>query len=266
MPTLQTINERLAGNVLIHSVDDVPRGHIRIETSFLYPDGSAIDVFLEQDNRLLPDIGGLTLTDFGSTWSWLQNLEIRPNKSATNRMHFDRILDLYGCRLNGSAIEQDVPDLDQLPAAIVQLGQACLRTADLIYSKRFRAQNNFNQDVETVISDLASDYQIGGEVPLRTGNIVKLDFRVRGRKHETAIITLSSGSEQAARNRAFDINARWDDLRDLSDWTQLGNQCVTVFDDDRNVYSMQDLNRLERKSILVPLSSPETLGSVLEAA
>ncbi len=70
-------------------------------------------------------------------------------------------------------------------------------------------------------------------MPLRTGNIVRLDFRVRGSKHETAILTLSSGSEQAAHNRAVDIYTKWGDLHELSDWTESGNQCVTVFDDDQ---------------------------------
>jgi hypothetical protein len=92
------------------------------------------------------------------------------------------------------------------------------------------------------------------------------DFRVRGITRETAILTLSSGDAQAAHNRANEINARWDDLYDASPWSQNGNQCVTIYNDDKTVYVKQDLRRLERKSIVVPISSVETLGSVLDAA
>lgn len=65
---------------------------------------------------------------------------------------------------------------------------------------------------------------------------------------------------------AVGINARWDDLRDLSDWTTQGNQCLTVFDDSSDVYDMQDIKRLERKSLVLPLSDTETLSTVLRAA
>ena len=44
----------------------------------------------------------------------------------------------------------------------------------------------------------------------------------------------------------------------MSDWTQRGNQCLTLFDDSSNVYDRQDLRRLERKSTVLPASEVET--------
>ncbi len=265
MFTVQQIEKHLAHNALVAHIDTVPKGHIRIETGFLYPDGASIDVFLEQQNGLL-EIHKPKLTDFGGTWSWLQNLEIKPNKSAMQKLYFNRIMELYHCTLKGAAIEYEVDTLDDLPGGIARLGQACLRTADLIYSKRLRVQNSFNQDVEDVIADIVTEYESSADIPLRTGNVVKVDFKTRGEKLETAIQTLSSGNVQYAHQRAVEINARWDDLRELSDWTTQGNQCITLFDDSVNVYDTQDLDRLERKSIVLPVSNVETLSSVLKAA
>jgi hypothetical protein len=263
--TVQQVEKHLAHNALVAHIDAVPKGHIRIETGFLYPDGASIDVFLEQEDGL-PVIQKPRLTDFGGTWSWLQNLEIKPNKSATQKLYFNRIMELYHCALRGAAIELEVDTLDDLPSGIARLGQACLRTADLIYSKRLRVQNSFNQDVEDVIADIVTEYESGSDIPLRTGSVVKVDFRTRGKKLETAIQTLSSGNGQYAHQRAVEINARWDDLRELSDWTNIGNQCVTVFDDSVDVYDSQDLDRLERKSVVLPASNVETLSSILKAA
>lgn len=175
-------------------------------------------------------------------------------------------MEVYGCNLNGSSIELQLNDLTDLPMGIMKLGQACLRTADTIYTKRLRLQNSFNQDVEEFILEVAPEYESGAAIPLRTGNIIKVDFRVHGVRVDTAIQTLASGNAQYAHHRAVDINALWDDLRDLSEWQNAGNQCLTIFDDASNVYDPQDIARLERKSTVLPLSDTENLATFLRAA
>jgi hypothetical protein len=265
MFTVEQVKQSIGQNALIEDVDTVPKGHIRIATGFLYPDGSSIDVFIEKPKTTTAPQSP-KLTDFGGTWSWLQNLEMRPNKSPVQKLHFNRIMEVYGCQLKGAAIELELASLTDLPVGIIRLGQACLRTADMIYTKRLRLQNSFNQDVEEIISEIAANYEPGVLIPLRTGAAIKIDFRVRGQRVETAVQTLASGNSQYAHQRAVEINARWDDLRELSEWANQGNQCLTVFDDSSNVYDLQDIRRLERKSVVLPISDTETLTSVLRAA
>ncbi len=265
MFTIEQATEILGRNALVENIDSVPKGHIRIETGFLYPDGSSIDVFLENHPNML-SVTRPKLTDFGGTWAWLQTLDMRLNKSPTQKLFFNKIMEIYGCRLNGSSIELELNDLTDLPMGIMKLGQACLRTADTIYTKRFRLQNGFNQDVEEFILEVAPDYESGAAIPLRTGEVIKVDFKVKGMRVDTAIQTLASGNAQYAHQRAVEINARWDDLRDLSEWTGAGNQCLTVFDDASNVYDPQDIARLERKSTVLPLSDTENLSAFLRAA
>lgn len=267
MFTVEQIKNSVGQNALIEHVDTVPKGHIRIATGFMYPDGSSIDVFLEQERGGSNEMAQRPkLTDFGGTWSWLQNLEMRPNKTPAQKLHFNKIMEVYGCQLSGAAIELQLANLTDLPLGIIRLGQACLRTADMIYTKRLRLQNSFNQDVEELISEIAANYEPGGFIPLNTGAAIKIDFKVRGQRAETAIQTLASGNSQYAHQRAVEINARWDDIRELSEWTNQGNQCLTIFDDNSNVYDLQDIRRLERKSIVLPVSDTETLTSVLNAA
>ena len=261
------IKEKLGNNIFVQNINTVPKGHLRIETGFLYPDGSSIDVFLEQPDKNLLAINKPTLSDFGTTWSWLQNFEMKPNKSATQKIYFNSILENYNCKLNGAALETELEeDLSNLPVSIMRLGQACMRMADLIYSKRLKPQNNFNQDIEDLIVNIAPEYIANADIPLSNGKVVHVDFTVKGKKTESAIQTLSSANNQYAHIRAVDINARWDDLRDLSNWYDEGKQSITIFDDNFNSYDEQDLERLKRKSTLIPASNTETLAELLDAA
>lgn len=265
MFTVDQIEKAVGHTALITGIDTVPKGHIRIETGFLYPDGSSIDVFLQQETGF-PEFAMPKLTDFGNTWSWLQNLEMKPNRSPAQKLYFSRILELYRCTFEGAAIEHRIESLDNISTGIIQIGQACLRTADLVYSKRFRPQSDFNQSVEEVIADTSLEYDTSAEISLRNGNVVKVDFKIYGTKLETAVQTLASGNSYYAHHKAVEINARWDDLRELSDWTETKGQCLTVFDDSSAVYDNKDLSRLERKSVLLPISDTEAINSILKAA
>jgi len=181
------------------------------------------------------------------------------------KLYFNRIMELYSCSFQGAAIQHDLESLDALPDGIVKIGQACLRTADLVYAKRFRSQSSFNQNVEDILADTTLEYEPGAEIALNEGKVVKVDFKVKGIRVETAVQTLSSGNTQYAHQRAVEINARWDDIRELSSWADQG-RCLTILDDTSDHYDDQDLDRLRRKSILLPFSAAEAISDVLKAA
>jgi hypothetical protein len=65
---LLQIKNRLAKHPLVKGIDVVPRGHVRIETALLYPDGGSIDVFIPGDQLLFEEFD---VTDFGQTTAWL---------------------------------------------------------------------------------------------------------------------------------------------------------------------------------------------------
>ncbi len=266
MFNVEDIKNVLGNNTLISGVDTVPKGHIRIETGFLYPDGSSIDVFLEQQNGL-PNIHKPKLTDFGDTWSWLQNLDLKPTKTKSTQKHYERILELYRCTTAGAAIERELDTLDELAVGIVDLGQACLRTADLIYTKRQVSQNQFEEEVEDIIADMSIEYEPKFGIQGRNGNIIQVDFRVQGRGRESAVLTWGSSRQTSAvHQRAAEINTRWDYIKLQSDWLDRGNQCVTVYDDriqDKDIYSTRDLDLLRLKSIVIAVSDTDDLKLAL---
>jgi hypothetical protein len=65
---------------LVRGGDTVRHGALRMETRFVYPNGSSVDVFLEQRPDLL---GSYVLSDFGQTALYLHDAQV--NLSSTER-------------------------------------------------------------------------------------------------------------------------------------------------------------------------------------
>lgn len=75
MINVQDVKARVAGHSVIRGVDQLPKGHVRLETAFLYPDGSSVDVFVVETAPLLHTV---KLSDLGQTTSWLLDVQVRP--------------------------------------------------------------------------------------------------------------------------------------------------------------------------------------------
>jgi hypothetical protein len=58
--------QRLQRMCMVRSVDVLPRGHVRIETGFTYPDGGSVDVFVVKGAKILQTSTAL-LSDLGQT-------------------------------------------------------------------------------------------------------------------------------------------------------------------------------------------------------
>lgn len=126
----------LHGRCMVKEADMLPKGHIRIQTGFLYPDGSSIDVFVVNDPKepLLPPS---RLSDFGQTMAFLLNHDVKPWSSKKRRIQLEDAVSLYGVELAGGALEKRITNTQEsLSEAIILLGQACLRMSDLLFTKR----------------------------------------------------------------------------------------------------------------------------------
>lgn len=95
MISIEDVLARTQGHALVLCVGTVPKGHIRIETVFQYPDGDGIDLFIRCDRPTL------TLSDLGNTTMWLSYL-------------FDT---------EGVLLEVELESLEDLLAGIEKLGQ-----------------------------------------------------------------------------------------------------------------------------------------------
>ena len=66
MIDITAVRERVRDHSIVHGVERTDRGHLRIETGFLYPEGSSVDLFLPSDDMMTDDgPGGVRLSDLG---------------------------------------------------------------------------------------------------------------------------------------------------------------------------------------------------------
>lgn len=248
---------------LVEDIDMLSKGHIRIATAFRYPDGSSVDVFIvnrpDPLSKIMPLT--LTLTDFGNTFLWLDQMDIRPLRSSRRRRLTSDILETYSIAQSKGVLSCDIAVQD-LAAGLIRLGQACIRIADLIFTHRVAAQGSFQEEVESLIEDASLDYEQYAKVVGRGNITVPVDFLVRSPGVETAVFTLPAESSHPSvgKARAENVFARCYDLRD---WH---GQRIAAFDDRRPLYRDEDIGRIREFATVVPISQPEIMRELLLAA
>ena len=250
MIKIDEIRELTAGHALVREIDVVPKGHVRLETAFLYPDGSSIDVFVRND-------APLRLSDLGQTTTWLLDMQLRPWLSKKRQRFVAEALRLHGVEQAGGALELRLASPNSLVAGIVSLGQAAVRVADLTYTRRSALLTLVTEELEEFLSDENFEFEANATLPGRANTSVKVDFLVTGPGRKSAIQTLASGSGSQAHIAANEIFKRWYDLRDRPE------NRITVFDDRTDVYRDEDLDRLRDFSDVVAISDKQTLSDLL---
>jgi Domain of unknown function DUF1828 len=252
------IERRVQGHGLVRRVDTLPKGHVRIETAFLYPDGSSVDVFLVDD---APLFAPRKLSDFGQTTSWLLDVQVRPWLSKKRQRFVEDALRIYGVEQHGGALEFSLESLDRLTDGLVKLGQACVRVADLSYTRRSSFTTAITEELEEFIGDSELEFDVNKELVGRHGSPVRVDFLVHGQRTSSALLTLASGSASQAHVAANEIFRRWYDLNS----PERGEQRITVLDDRHDVYRDDDIARLKDLSDVVAFSDRQTLRDLLAA-
>lgn len=251
----------LSHNALIEAVDTVPKGHLRLASAFRYPDGSTVDLFIAKQPDGPSDVGSLLLTDFGNTFLWLDQLDIRPLKSARRKRLTEDVLETYAVTHSRGALSCAVDKEDLLPG-IIRLGQARIRIADLTFTQRLTAQGSFAEEVESLIDDTGLAYEPNARLVGRGDVIVPVDFLIRAPRLETAVFTLPAESSYSnvAKTRANEVFARCYDLRD---WQ---GQRVAALDDRRPLYRDDDIGRIREVATVIPISEAGMMRELLLAA
>lgn len=261
MTFLNDVQDAVGGHSLILDVDQVRKGHVRLQTQFLYPDGSNVDVFvyLDPSGPLLPPG---RLTDLGQTTAWLLDLQVRPWKSKKRQTYLEDAIRIYGVSQNDGAFELNLDQVNNdLVAGVVLLGQACVRVADLAYTKRSSMHASFTEDVEELVSDIEVPYEINCSLDGKAGRNVRVDYLVSGHKTSSAVLTWSSGSSSYAHTQANEIFCKWFDLA-IPERTE---QKVTIFDDRYNVYRDEDIERINEFAEVVAFSDRQLIHDLLAA-
>jgi Domain of unknown function DUF1828 len=262
MPTLDP--QRLADLCMVLSTDVVPKGHVRLETKFSYPDGTSVDLFVAEPVQptLFANEPHL-LTDFAQTTAWLADVQVQPWKSKKRQGFLDEVLAVLGVRQNGGALEAPFDDTrDSLESAVIRLGQACVRVADLYYTRRASFQySTLNEDVEELLVDADLRFQPNVQILGKFGKPVPVDFQIDGQRTHSLVLTLSSQSTASSHQVATEVFRR---QFDLASGTRKERQ-VTIVDDRYDVFKDEDLQRLARVSSVVPFSARKDLVALLAA-
>jgi hypothetical protein len=233
-------------------------GAVLLETVFKYPDGTSIEVEVG-----VPSAGGeVVLSDLAQTTAWLLNLRVKPWLSAKRRaLQADALL-TYGVEREGGELRLRVAaDAAALADGVVRLAQACLRTADLMFTRRTSIHSSFAEEIEDLLADSDLPYETDVELPGRQGKLVRVDFSVHGGRTRSLVMTLASQSVSAAKARATGVFCSFYDLKDAS----RAEQFVTLFDDRSSAIREEDLKRLEELSQVVPYSDAALFRSIVAA-
>jgi hypothetical protein len=255
--------QRLQRMCMVRSVDVLPRGHVRIETGFTYPDGGSVDVFVVKGAKILQTPTAL-LSDLGQTTDLLLHHDVKPWSSKKRVVQLEDAVGLYGVDVSGGALQKEVANSDEaLQQGIVELGQACLRMSDLLFTKRLQLQTVFSDDVEEFLNDADLEYQTKVDLPGLFAPVL-VDFLVKGRRATSAVMTLSARIPAAAHVQANEV------FRKAHDLATAGRveQRVALIDDvtgATEAYRDEDLRRIQTYATVVPFSERDTLQSLLAA-
>lgn len=249
----------LSKQAIVRDIEEIRSGVVRVETALVYPDGTSIEVFVEPQSDLFEN--RTRLSDFGQTMAWLLDVQVKPWQSKKRSELLEDALRPYGVERQDAELVYILQNGgNDLPIGVLRLSQACLRAADLIFTRRSSMPGVFLEEVEEIISDTELPYQTDVEIDGRFGRPVRLDFLVVGRTTRSAILTLAANNTSVAHSQATDVFSRWYDLpeRDLQ-------QRLTVWDDRMDVYRDADLRRLEQTSLVVPGSDQKTIRELVAA-
>lgn len=247
----EELHQHLQGFSLVEACDVIRNDKLRIATPFRYPDGSAIDVFLQT----LPNLyESYLLSDLGQTSAYLFDMQIKLFTTKRRKQLVSDICDRLGVINNNGQFEISISNnnLAQIPAAIVRLSQTCIRISDLAFTQRFRSVNSFYDEVEEYISSIDLSYEPDVELTGRYNNLIKIDFRIQGPRVNSLVQTLSTGNQAFAHNIANEVFRKWYDLRPNAD-----SQKITLIDTTNNIFRGEDIDRLRAESTVFAFPEQE---------
>jgi hypothetical protein len=250
----QTISDQVGSLFNCSNIGD----YVRIRTPFLYPDGDVIDLFFRESD------GTFALTDLGESMRWLRMQTVSPSRSPKQRQLAQDVALTHGVEIFKGMLTTRVDNMDELPSAVVRLGQAAVRIADLWFTFRSRAVESVTDEVQDLLEEKDIPFERGEKISGRSGRVWKPDFHVRHPKRSALVYVLASGSKAAARGIAEHVLASWYDL----DHLKIGPQAlrfVSLFDDTVDIWVPEDFRLLNDLSDVAHWSKPEEFIDLLAA-
>jgi hypothetical protein len=244
MPVLCDDLKKLLTEVsLMRDCDILSDGTVRISTPFQYPNGTFIDVFL-QDGRTLPETKKALqreylLSDCGQTATYLLDLHIKSWATQKRRKLVSDVCEALEVQERRGELMVDIEpgQLDSLGEVVIRLAQACIRVADLSLTQRFPITGVFRDEVEEFIDQANLNYEPDFVLPGRFNREVAVDFRVVGQR-TSLLKTISPATPESAHQQMNEALSKWMSLSNY----RPKNQLLTVIEDKKgNIYRDDDL-------------------------
>lgn len=248
---------------LIRSCYTMHNGALRLETPFVYPNGSYIDIFLKEKHALL---GSYVLSDFGQTSLFLRDAQVNVISTQKKKQALDDICVELDVKYREGAfeVEIDKPEMSDISDALTRISQACIRLADFLIHQRLRSANAFRDDIEEFLEAAGLRYVADIEVPGPYERAVKLDFEVFGATGSSYVLILAALNETAAHSSANEIFRKLHDLT-LKRYHEK-HKFVIVYNSDSAAIRSDDLKRLGEQSEVVSYPDEEkALGEILRS-
>lgn len=225
---------------IIHQCDVIKNGMLRMATSFQYPNGSSIDLFLgERGGDFFNDF---ILTDLGQTTSYLLDLNIKTWTTKKRKQVLSDICQSLDVKQDEGELQIVIANdkFSDIPQAIIRLSQACIRLSDLVLTQRFKLATVFKDELEEFIENISLKYETSVIMPGQYGKDVSIDFQVSGRNIKSLIQTLSTANLAAAHSLGNEVFRKWYDISEH----RLQYQFLTVYDTNNDVFRDDDIARL----------------------
>ncbi|MCC6241754.1 MAG: DUF1828 domain-containing protein [Gemmatimonadaceae bacterium] len=231
---------------------------LRLETPFRYPDGGTIELFVEEFN------GVLRVSDYGEAFRFLEKGGLEPLRSPGRRRAIEFAVKLAGAQLDDGVLEISLRDGVDLMPAIVRLGQAMTRVADLSLLVKGTLVNRFSDAVEDYLKTHTTGLEIRRGAEVR-GNATshQVDIFTRSTKGIAVVESLSAITPTGANAQtAFTIQK----FADISAIGPGAPSRYTVLDDSSEVWSDSLRKQLTQFSDVIDWERRGDLASALSPA
>lgn len=257
--TLDVCGALDAGLGQLFSCTQTSRGHVRVRTPFLYPDGGVVDIFVVEH-----DGGKCTVTDFGEALGWLRMQTVSGRRSPKqNKLVQDVGVTLGVEVFKGQLSVRTAPE--DITEAVIKVAQAAVRVTDLWFTTRTRSVESVTDEVEDFLGEVRIDFERGVRLPGRSGRSWTIDFQTRTPERTALVSVLSTGSRASARRVSEHVVATWHDLS----YMRVGGpklSFVSLFDDTSDVWSEEDFKLVGDLSEVKRWSRPDEFAEYLRAA
>jgi hypothetical protein len=235
---------------------DKVRHALRMSTPFVYPNGSHVDVFLEQDTSLF---NHYLLSDFGQTWLYLQDAQVSPNSTERRRNLLSDICKQHGVVVKDGVLTLEIlaHEITDISQAIMRLSQACVRFSELACHQRLRSANPFKDDIEEFFESSGLLFVPDKRVRGPYDRDIRLDFEVAGKNSKSLVLILAAMNEPAAHTAANEIFRKWADLKTAGMDYQY--KFITVYNSTSKAIRADDIQALSDGSATISYPEQEEL-------